>query len=187
MTTIKASKFVVDRQTRTSNFSYFKGTWEEVEERTKENFHLAVDGYRDGVILVPVSPVGFMSSLVPITKDLEFTTIYEARREGEKPYKKSVTYGKKQPAEYVDIVLYRKDVLEEDETDREHLTGADWEIVSVNARMTEEPAPIPPQTMARNQLANTEDGKGGSKADYTGDEFAKSIMFWNSHTLVRER
>jgi hypothetical protein len=69
----------------------------------------------------------------------------------------------------------------------EEFSGADWDIVSINARCFDEPAPIPPQTMARNQLANTEDGVGGTKADYSADEFAKSIVFWNTHTLIRER
>ena len=118
---------------------------------------------------------------------METEIVFESRREGEKPYKKTITFGKKQPAKHVDVVLYRKDVLEEDSLNKDELTGAEWEIVSVNARITKEPLPIPPQTMARNQLADTEDGAGGTKADYSGDEFAESIMFWNTHCLIRER
>jgi hypothetical protein len=186
MTRIKASKFV-KRQHRLSEFSYFDGAWPLVEALAMDNFDNATQGYRDGVLLVPVNPEGFFSAVAPITDDIEFETIFEARREGEKPYKKSVAYGKKVPAKDVNIILYRKDVLEEDDTDRESLTGADWEIVSVNCSPYDYDLPMTPSAMARNQLADTPEGKGGSKADYTGEEFAKAITFWNTHTMVRER
>jgi hypothetical protein len=67
------------------------------------------------------------------------------------------------------------------------LTGADWEIVSINANIYDTDMPMTPMAMARNQLADTEDGAGGTKANYTGEEFAKAIVFWNTHTLVREK
>jgi hypothetical protein len=188
---IKASNFV-KRQTRESEFSYFDGPWELLERLSLGLFvnGLSRKGYRDGVVLLTV-PKGnldnFYSAVVPITDDIEFTTVFEARRDGEKPFKKSIAYGKKVPAKNVDIVLYRKDVLEEDDTDRESLTGADWEIVSINCSPYEYDLPMTPSSMARNQLADTEDGKGGTKANYSGDEFAKAITFWNTHTLVREK
>jgi hypothetical protein len=181
---IQCSEFV-KRQTRTSEFSYYDGDFDEIVKKAVERFEThRRDGYRDGVVLVEVDPTGFYSALVPVTDDIEFEVVFEARREGENPYKKQIAYGKKQPATHVDIVLYRKDVLQES---GEEFSGADWDIVSINARCFDEPAPIPPQTMARNQLANTEDGVGGTKADYSADEFAKSIVFWNTHTLIRER
>jgi len=209
---IKASDFV-KRQIKESEFSHFDGSWEELERMTIDSHHpfecefywkeledmvessVTVKsnvraGYRDGVVLVSIHKCYhhmFWSSVVPITDDIEFETVFEARRPGEKPYKKSVAYGKKVPAKRVDIVLYRKDVLEEDPIDRDKLTGADWEIVSINCSPTENELPMMPSTLARNQLADTEFGKGGSKANYSGDEFAKSIVFWNSHTMVKER
>lgn len=181
---IKASKFV-KRQTAESEFSYFDGEWAEVERRALAHFGEAKQGYRDGVVLVPVCPVGFFSAVAPITDEIEFVTVFEQRRKGEKPYKKSIAYGNKVPAKMVNIILYRKDVLEEDETDRESLTGADWEIVSVNCSPYDYDLPMTPSAMARNQLADTPEGAGGTKADYTGEEFAKAITFWNTHTLVR--
>jgi hypothetical protein len=188
---IKASNFV-KRQTRESEFSYYDGDWEYVERLALGLYNngFAREGYRKGVVLLKVlegNLGNFYSAVVPITDDIEFETIFEARREGEKPFKKSIAYGKKVTAKYVDIVLYRKDVLEEDETDRESLTGADWEIVSVNCSPYAYDLPQSPSSMARNQLADTEDGKGGTKANYSGDEFAKAITFWNTHTMVRER
>jgi hypothetical protein len=191
--TIKTSEFV-KRQTKTSEFSYYDGKWEDVEKMVTLYFNESTPefcrrlGYREGVYLVSVPPKGFYSSLIELNDSIVFETIYESRRPGEKPYKKNIAYGIKQPANYVDVVLYAKHVLEEDETDRASLTGADYEIVSVNARTMKEEAPMTPQTMARNQLANEPVlGKGGTKANYTGDEFAKSIIFWNTHSLIRER
>lgn len=181
---IGISEFV-KRQTRTSDFSYFNGSDEELIKLADDAFAVEFKkGYRDGVGLVSVDPLGFFSALVPITKDVEFETIFEARVEGEKKYKRTIAYGIKEPAKHVDIIVYRKDVLEEGS---DNVTGAEWDIVSINARCMDQVAPIPPQTMARNQLADTEDGKGGTKADYSGDMFAKSIMFWNTHMLIRER
>jgi len=87
----------------------------------------------------------------------------------------------------VDIVLYHKNVLAED-PDHVPVEGAEWEIVSINCSLYDYDLPMTPQTMARNQLADDpEHGKGGTKAEYSGDEFAKSIIFWNTHTLIRER
>jgi hypothetical protein len=183
---IKASVFV-KRQTRTSEFSYFDGSWEEVEQLAIDNADKAIEGGREGVKLISVTPERFYSSLVEIDDSVEFETIFTARRKGEKSYKKNITYGKKAPANHVDIVIYHKDVLDEDPTDRENRVGSEWEIVSVNATTSGKEAPMTPQTMARNQLADTDLGVGGSKVDYSGYEFAESIMFWNTHALISER
>lgn len=182
---VVASDFVV-RQTRISDFSYYSGPWEDVEKLAVDLFDAARDGYRDGVKLIAVPAGGFYSALVSKTDDMEPITIFEARREGEEPYKKTVIYGVKEKANFVDLVIYRKDVLEEDSDFKG--TGADWEIVSINARVDEEEAPIPPQTMARNQLADVpEHGVGGTKADYPVKDFIKSIDFWKTHCLIREK
>jgi hypothetical protein len=191
MPTIKTSKFV-KRQTKESEFSYYDGTWSDLENITKAYFQSARDGYRDGVKLVPVKRFNphFYSAVVPITDDLEFTTIFEARRDGEKPVKKSVSYGKKSVAKYVDIVIYRKDVLEEDPLNIAHMTGAEWEIVSINCSPYEYDLPMTPDTIARNILACTDHpfGKGGTCDTKTSAiDLAKSIAFWKTHTQVRER
>ena len=55
--------------------------------------------------------------MVEIDDSIKFETVFEARREGEKPYKKNIAYGTKKTAKRVDIVLYAKHVLEEDETE----------------------------------------------------------------------
>jgi hypothetical protein len=49
--------------------------------------------------------------------------------------------------DYVDIILYRADVLEED---GDRSTQADWEIVSINGRLNEKEPPMDPMTIVRN-------------------------------------
>jgi hypothetical protein len=79
---IKASEFV-KRQTKNSRYSYFDGTWEELEKLTEDNFYYANKGYRDGVILVPINPENFYTSLCKIDDNSIFETKFESRREGE--------------------------------------------------------------------------------------------------------
>ena len=188
---IKMSQFAKERHVPEKEFSHFDGDWSEIEKLAEESFENAREGYRDGVLEVPVNPYKFYSSIVPrdtnVNGSQNTVMVYEPRRPGEEPVYKTVTYGIKKPALFVDLILYRKDVLEEDPMDRDQLTGADWEIVSINARTTAEEVPMTPMTMARNQLADDPKyGKGGTKGEFTPEQFARSIMFWNEHVMVRE-
>jgi hypothetical protein len=85
---------------------------------------------------------------------------------------------KKQLAKYVTFVCYRADVLE---VDGERETDADWEIVAIKARVTEEEEPMDPYTMARNFLHL----KGGTKGDFSAQQFAESIVYWNNHCMMQ--
>jgi hypothetical protein len=182
---IQASNFV-KRQTRTSDYSYFMGSWEDLEALARLHFNQQRKGYRDEVILVTVPPEGFFSSVVPITDDVEFDRVFEARVEGEPKFLKTVTYGIKTPASHVDLVLYHHDLLEDDSD----ATGSEWEIVSINARHTDTPYPMAPTTIARNILSGTDHpfGKGGTPDENTTAlELAEAIAFWQTHTTIRER
>jgi predicted sugar kinase len=79
------------------------------------------------------------------------------------------------PAKRVDIVLYRHDVLAEN---NEHDSEADWEIVSVNASPTEEETPIKVGTL----LANHYGLSGGTATNLSAADFVamlrKSVLFW---------
>ena len=192
---VKTSKFV-RRQTRESEFAYYNGEWEVLEEIA---FHLLyidgaiTPGYRDGVILLRVPESlneNFYSSVVPITDDLQFETIFEPRRDGENPVKKSVAYGKKIHSKTTDIVIYSKDVLEEDPLNKLTLTGADWEIVSINCSPYEYSLPMTPTTKARNILACTDHpfGRGGScDPNSSAKDLAECVAFWTTHTMIREK
>jgi hypothetical protein len=168
---IGISEFV-KRQTPESKYTHFAGTFEELAKMVEENFDKVKAGYRDGVILVPVSPERFFSGTIQVTPETELVPHFEARREGEKPYINVTAKGEKTPAIVAEIVLYRHDVLAEN---NEQSSDADWEIISINARSTPEEEPMTPMTMARNML----ELPGGTKGTYTAEEFAKSIIYWS--------
>lgn len=182
MAKIICNRFVT-RQTETSSFSHFDGTWKELEDLVGNAKAIAVkEGYRNGVILVPVPPERFYCAVVDLNTlrhpENVISATFASRRAGEQPFVQVTTALPKQQAKYVEIVLYSRDVLKEtkDNTDE----TADWEIISINARITEEPEPPTPMAMARNFLQLT----GGTKATYTAEEFAKAIVYWSSRVFV---
>ena len=117
--------------------------------------------------------------MVEVTPETLLKATFEARRDGENACVQVIVLGgEKLPAQLVDIVVYRRDVLLEDGSDAVS-TGADWEIVSINARPTEEPEPLTPMAMARNML----DLPGGTKAEYSAEEFAHAIVYWSRRAM----
>jgi hypothetical protein len=182
MKLVRSSDFV-KRQTKDSEFSHFIGTWDELEDLTIDQFDNNTEGYRDGVILVELQEVDlFRSAVTHISNVTRLETIIEKRRDGELPVIKTIAYGKKTIPKKVFIVLYRKDVLQEDPLNT--VIGSTWEIVSVNSQPTDIEVPMKPITMARNQLAGTEQGIGGTKGDYSSEQFAESIAFWAEHIQI---
>jgi hypothetical protein len=173
----------VKRQTADSKFSHFEGSWEELEHLVEEYFGVALPGYRDGVCLVPVPPEGFYSGVVELTVDTPLKATFEARHAPEDAFVQVVALGgEKLPARAVNIVLYRHDVLAADgdatlDADGGH--AYEWEIISINARPTEEEEPPTPMAMARNFLGLP----GGTKAEYTTEEFARAIVYWSRRAM----
>ncbi len=170
----------VKRQTPDSGYSHYEGTWEHLEFLTELymdiSFHVR-QGYRDGVILVDLPEHNFYSAIVELNEAVKLRANFAARRDGEAPFIRVSAKAKKQPARRATVVLYRHDVLAEN---NERETDAEWEIVAIKARVTEEEEPMDPYTMARNFLHLT----GGTKGDFTAEQFAKSIIFWNSHCMI---
>lgn len=165
------------RQTAESKFSHFTGTWEDLAALVEAHCAKATPGYRDGVLEVPVPAERFFSGVVELTPETPLRAIFAARRKGEDAYLQiEALGGEKLPAKSVQVILYRHDVLGDDATPG---TEAVWEIVSINARATEGPEPLTPMAMARNFLQLP----GGTKAEYTADEFARSIVYWSSRAM----
>lgn len=171
----------VKRQTPESGYSHFEGTWEELENLVTKQMEADPSrvrpGYKDGVVLVDLVSYGFRSAIVKLTEESKLTAGYASRRLGEDPFIRISAKSKKQPAKYASVVLYRHDVLAEN---NERETEAEWEIVAIKARVTEEEEPMDPYTMARNFLHL----KGGTKGDFTAEQFAKSIVYWNNHCMT---
>jgi len=74
------------------------------------------------------------------------------------------------PASHIDVVCYSAEALMENGGTRS--TDCEWEIVTILASSNEK-EPMNPITMARNFLG----APGGTKSDYTAEEFAKAILF----------
>lgn len=177
----------VKRQTAESGYSHFEGgsydDWAmlaKIAEIQMLSPEMVKPGYKDGVILVDVgnrfAPL-FRSAIVDLNEESELTVNYAPRRLGEDAFIRVSAKAKKQVAKHASVVLYRHDVLAEN---NERETNAEWEIVAIKARTSEEEEPMDPYTMARNFLHL----KGGTKGDFTAEQFAKSIVYWNNHCMT---
>jgi len=167
----------VRRQTPDSKFSHCASSFEVLAALVAGSLSEGKTGYKDGVLLVSVPPEGFFSGVVEVTEGTPLKATFESRRKGEAPFVQVVAVGgEKLPAKAVEIVLYRHDVLA---ADNEASTEAEWEIISINARPTDEPEPMTPMAMARNMLGLT----GGTKAEYTAEEFARAIVYWSARAM----
>lgn len=174
----------VRRQTADSSFSHWTISDEVLLNRVKCEFSKAKPGYRDGVILVPVDPDGFFSSVIQLKAGDKLEGEFKARREGEDPRKTLYAKGNKMPARMVDVVLYSKDVLADNS---ENSTSADWEIVSINASPEERwrgELPIQPDTL----IANHFQLSGGTATNMTDSEFVAalktSVLYWKDKAMV---
>jgi hypothetical protein len=200
MTRVAINSFV-RRQTPESPYSDWSWTDEQLLRLVDSNLDYGVPGYRDGVLIVPVAPYGFRTGLVTLQEGDELVGRYEARRPGEEPRKSVYARRVKEtlhstsdecdvwleesrdklPAHAVEIILYRHDVLAED-GDAE--TDADWEIISVNARMTLGEAPIAPMTLMHNHFGSD----GGTATNMTPEEFEaamrQSFEFWKDKAML---
>lgn len=177
MTTIKMNDFAL-RHTADSPFSYFDGSFDELCALVSEHFDGRETLFRAGVVSVRVPADRFFTGVVNVTEDTELVASFEARREDEDPAILVRARGEKSPAVVAAIILYRHDVLAEGNENSHE--DADWEIVSINARDTEESEPQHPLSMARNQLA----AKGGTKTEYSADEMARAIVYWSTRATV---
>jgi hypothetical protein len=165
----------VRRQTPESPYSHFVGSENYLVALVTAYLNKGWQGYKPGVLLVPVPPEKFRANVVSVTSQTELRATFEARREPEARFLSVRAKGEKVQAKHVFVVLYSKEVLGDEAT-----SDADWEIVSINARESEIEEPMDPMTMARNFLVL----EGGTKGDFTAQQFAESIVFWSTHALV---
>jgi len=167
---------LVKRQTKESQFSHFEGSWEELEEMVSHQFSEGRTGYKLGVMMIPVNPEKFRSGTIFITESTPLQASFEARRIGEEPFINVLAKGPKSVAKRVDVVVYSKEVLDEN---NEATTNAEWEIVNICAYYNGTEDPMHPITMMRNFLGL----HGGTKGVFTAQQFAESIRFWGQHAM----
>jgi hypothetical protein len=187
----------VRRQTKESPYSYYAGDLDAVAREVSRRLFMGDSrpGYRDGVVLVSLPPQDFFTSIVEVTGDTLLHASFEAKHVVVR------AHGPKMSAKHVEVVLYQRHLLEEHERSgpisyEEHIGGeggaantgnrnrgtdifAGWEIISINARATEQEEPMDPLTMARNFLVKT----GGTKGVYSAEQFAESIWYWSQRAL----
>lgn len=170
----------VKRQVPGSRFSYYNGTWDELLELCNNELNNP-DGHlttpTSGVAILRVSPVGFYTGLIEVNEKTYLEAKFIKRQENEDQFINVTAVGEHAPAKMVEIVLYSYDRLRLND---EQSTECNWEIICINAYPTDIASPMTPLTMARNFL----DLEGGTKTEYTTEEFARSIIYWSNHVMV---
>lgn len=185
MTDIVLSTFV-RRQTKASRFSHFEGTEADLLARTVADFDSQNPGYRDGVVLVPMTDLsGFMSAVVVVEPGDQLVATFESRRDGEAPRKTSrCAIGRsKAPAVRADIVLYRKDVLAEDP---KHVSLGEWEIVSINCSPVDEDMPIEPSVLLHNHFESDGGSATGMSPEALVEQLRVSHAWWADKAFVAD-
>ena len=183
-TIIGVSEFV-KRQTKDSVFTHYVGSWSDLANRTAKQYSNGnfEPGYRNGVYLVhmPKDEVKmfYTYDAYPMFEGMKLDAQWAKTpgREHEPAKLQVRILEPKIPCNYVDIVIYRKDVLMEDKDD---VTGCDFDIVSINGRLKKDPLPIDPMTLVRNWLHL----KGGTEMKGTTPEqmltmLCDSILYKN--------
>ena len=169
----------VRRQVKGSGKTYSKTmSFEAIAEHAQNqmgNGHFS-KGYRDGVRIVHCNSSiisEFFCPIIKLDENSELVSKLVRRRPDEDLYIQTrAIKGTPLIAEAVDLILYRNDVLAEND---EQSTDAEWELVSINAIPSGlKIIPMGPITMMRNQL----ELPGGTKAHYSSGEWAESVRFW---------
>ena len=140
-------------------------------------------GYRDGVLLIECDysmNKFFFSSMVSINEKTKLEAKVEKRREGEETYIQiRALNGKLLPTARADLILYRHDVLSEN---NEQSTDCDWELIAFHAVPDGlKDLPMGPVTMMRNQL----ELPGGTAANYSSEKWAESVNFWQKYAFKK--
>tara|TARA_B100000686_G_scaffold314142_1_gene359990 strand:- start:526 stop:1098 length:573 start_codon:yes stop_codon:yes gene_type:complete len=175
----------VKRQVKGSGKTYSTLTFEEIAKYAEHRLSRKKfkQGYREGVILVPVEKKilkNFICPIVKIDENTKLEAIPKKRRENEELYiSTKALNGKPLEIGGVDLILYRHDVL--DETN-ERETDKDWELIAFHAiPIGVDLLPMGPVTMMRNQLKLP----GGTKGEYSSKQWAEGVRFWQQYALLK--
>jgi len=185
---IAMSPFVDRQRDPNSGLTHWEITDEELLKRVQENFDLQRPGYRDGVVLVPVSPDGFKAGIRVLQEGDKLRGSYKARRDGETP-RMSVWYECPTPISEakvtprsVDVVLYHRDVLAEDET----YVETEWNVICVLGKFcsAEDEEPMIPQTLMANHFGDD----GGSATGMSPEAFEAALKasyyYWRDKVML---
>jgi len=185
MDSVGISSFIINQMKRGGKTKIVNISLDEIAKKAeiKLNQKKIKDGYRDGVVIIEVNDPKFCQKficpIVKVNEKTKFQTKVTKRRTGEQNYIQiKALNGEKLKTILVELILYRKDVLNET---NESSTNSDWELIAFHAIPDGiEKLPMKPVTMMRNQLQLP----GGTKAHYSSEDWAKSIRFWQQHALI---
>ena len=141
------------------------------------------NGYRDGVVLITLNPADFSnlkSRVVTVDEDTKFVTVCKSRVPGEKPRKKTMALAQElSPANYIKAVLYRSDVLEED---NDRSSDSEWELVTLLVQV-DEFEPMATATL----MANHFKADGGTATNMSPADFEQALRisynYWKNRSL----
>ncbi len=173
---IAVNPFCKKRHLPNSEYSHFDGSWDDLVRLVQNHF----DGSDEGIIALDVPAAGFFSGVTKLGAECKLQAEFAARREGEEPYVQIRVIGEKSPAVSVQVILYSHETLA---NTGDESSDAEWEIISINAWTTakgKEGEPLTPVAMARNFLEMA----GGTKREYTAEQFAEAIIFWSQHAMI---
>jgi len=190
MSTIKigTTDYARTRHTPDSGFSYFTGSWEELEDLVSAQLTSVMPGYREGCVIVSIPETeNFRSTLHTLTEGDAFRGVYAPRIPGEAPRKQIFTTGEPDVAETVQIVLYSSELLAKEEQPANSLPVKDgnWEIVAILASVEkiEGEMPMDPDTLMYNHF----EGSGGTATGMSDSEFIAQLktcwLFWGTRSL----
>ena len=122
----------------------------------------------------------FICPIVRIDENTKLESIPKRRRRNEELYiSTKALNGNPLEIGGVDLILYRFDVLNET---NERETNEYWELIAFHAIPKEfDSLPMGPVTMMRNQLELS----GGTKGNYSPEEWAKGVYFWQQYALLK--
>lgn len=200
--TIGLSKFFSDHSKKSEGNSYTTLADAKLIEAVQRLWANRTPGAGEGTnldrkVLVPITgdfqhdfgkPIFFCPPRVNLVVGMPVCAHVVARQQGEEPYVETFVtpdvaerYGYVEtPAKDVKVVLYHKDALLENGGNR--TTDADWEIVTLLCSSGDE-EPMAALTMARNMLEKA----GGSKGEYTAQQFAESVWYWSTKRGLKVR
>lgn len=194
MVTLGWSNFAKGRHRKGKGYSYSSLSDEDVVRLTLHNWDHRLPGQGevgvDRKVVVPLkNSMLNLPSAIPgdphfycgsalLTEGMKLEAEPFRRQEGEDLFIKTLAPGANpEAANFVNVVCYSAEALLEN--DGERTTDDDWEIVCIIASPVEK-EPMHPLAMARNFLEKA----GGTKSEYTAQEFAEAIYYWSQRVSV---
>ena len=179
--TISMLRFMDRQRDPNQGLTHWEISDAELIQRIQDNWDNRRPGYREGVVLVPISSEGIKAGIRILQPGDPLTGSYNPRREGETPRKTlrymtpgSIADAKITPVS-TDVVLYHQDVLAEDDT----FIDEEWGIVTVLGKLcgADQEEPMDPTTL----MANHFHDDGGSQTGMTPEEFEKALRasYWH--------